>query len=350
MNIFKFAKYARLMKPADDGNSGAGAAEPDRGDHFEPTEAALAEEAAKAAKPALTDEEAEAEREKLGLGAKPAEKPAAKEGEAKDGEEEEDPKADKKKDSRIPLSRHTEILQRERAARELLEAELAEARKGQAKQQTDAKVGELETKLADLEEKYAVAMTDGDTKAAQALMKEIRVTERTVIEQQAAVRTQEATNAAVEQVRFDATVERLETAYPQLKVGSDTFDQALVSEVLELKGAFVLQGLTHSAALQKAVGYVIRPASVQQEKAINVTPRVDADAAVAAAAKADREAAARKRGVAAADAQPPALGKDGANSDTAGGALDAKAVMKMSNEQFSKLSEEDLSRLRGDIL
>ena len=36
--------------------------------------------------------------------------------------------------------------------------------------------------------------------------------------------------------------------------------------------------------------------------------------------------------------------------DAAGGALTAKAVMSMSEDDFEKLSDKDLARLRGDVL
>ena len=47
---------------------------------------------------------------------------------------------------------------------------------------------------------------------------------------------------------------------------------------------------------------------------------------------------------------PPATHRAGAGNDAAGGALTAKAVMAMSEDDFAKLSEKDLARLRGDIL
>ncbi len=339
MKIYKL--FARFMKPAGEDTSTGGTATTDRGDDFEPTG-----DDAPPTKDTLTDEEAEAERAKLGLAAGKTKEadPATKTEEGKD------PVTDPKKDSRIPLARHTEILNRERAAREQAEADLAALRKTQAVATTNVAVSALETKLADLEEKHTAAITEGDTKTAQTLMKEIRMTERSVIEQQAEIRTQQATATAVEQVRLDATIERLEMAYPQLKHGSETFDQALVGEILDLKEAFQLKGLSPSAALQKAVGYVVKPETAKQEAATTVTPRVTADAAAAAVTKAEREAAARKRGVETANAQPPALGKDGANSDEAGGALDAKQAIKMPFEKFTKISDEELSRMRGDTV
>lgn len=337
---------ARYMAPA--GEEGASGGDIDRGDAFVPSEDG---EGAETASAALTDEEKEAERAALGLGAaKPAQtgaEPTAEEAEAAAAALAAAEKG--KKDTRIPLARHTEILGRERAAREVLEAEVANLKQGQRAAETNTEIAKLEDKIVALEEKYSEALIAGNTKEAASLMKEIRQSERAAIEQKAEFRTQVATANAVEQVRFDATVDRLELAYPQLQPGHETFDKELVAEVLELQSAFQLKGLTPSAALQKAVGYVIKPVSSKQEAATAVVPRVtDSDAA--AALKTAREIEARKRGASAAGAQPAALGKTGANSDGAGGVLDAKTAIKMPFEKFKDLSEEDLGRMRGDIV
>lgn len=359
MNKTLMMMMARLyMAPAgDDGGAAGGGASVDRGDDFVPEPeneeeaAALAAQqaaaAAAAGKTEPTAEEAEAARVALGLGAG---KPEVKE--PKEGETEEEKEAKgAKKDTRIPLNRHTEILNRERAAREAAEAEVAKLKQGQQVVTLNAEITKLEDKVAGLETRYAEALAEGKTKEAADLMKEIRTSERSIIQQRAAFDTQVATAQAVEQVRYDTTVERLETAYPQLKPGSEDFDAEVVKEVLDLQEAFELKGLPASAALQKAVGYVIKPETKKQEDATKVTPRVtEDDAAAALAAKAARETEARKRNASAANAQPPAMGKVGANGDAAGGVLDAKAVIKMPFEKFVQLDDETLSRMRGDTV
>ena len=68
----------------------------------------------------------------------------------------------------------------------------------------------------------------------------------------------------------------------------------------------------------------------------------------AAAAAATRKAEAVKRNTEVAGKQPPSTAKVGANHDAAGGTLDAKAVIKMPYEQFKKLDDATLSKMRGD--
>lgn len=343
MNIFQF-KRRRLMKPAAEGESGASAA--DRGDDFVPTspEEDDAKAAADAAAKVADESKVLADAAKLGLGAKTTE-PAKAEEPPKEGEP--------VKDTRIPLARHEQILAKERAAREALEVQLANTQRGAAVAKTNEEIAVLETKVDTLEAEYAAALAEGEVAKATALMKQIRQTERMVIEQKAEFRTQAATATAIEQVRYETTLERLTVAYPQLVPGHEDFDQGLVNEINELTDAYELKGYAPSAALQKAVSVMVKPVTARQETATTVTPRVDAAAAEAAAAKLLRDTEARKRNGAAADAQPPALADKGANSDEAGGLLDAAKVIKMSFEKFMKVGavpDDDLARMRGDTV
>lgn len=359
MNKHLLKLMSRYMAPAgDDGAAGGGGGETvDRGDDYTPTEEELeaaAAETAAAAAAAKTTEPADKGKEddKGGKDDGKGGKDDAKDDKGgKDDDKGAAADADKgkgKKDTRIPLERHTEILNRERARADAAEAELQRQREAAKATQVKTNVTELEAKLTPLEEKYASQLAEGNTKDAAATMREIRQLERQIIEQQATARTEAATAAAVEQVRYDTTVERIEAAYPQLRKDSDEFDEALVAEVLDLADAFERKGLTPSAALQKAVGYAVKPATKKQEEATTVVPRVNEEDAEKA--KADREKEARRKAVEAANAQPASLDKAGANSDAAGGVLDAKSVIKMPFEKFVKLDEETLSRMRGDTL
>ena len=342
---------ARLMKPAEEGESGASAA--DRGDDFVPT----AEHLAAAAKAGTaTVEELEEAAAKIGLKvpatapAKAAAKADEEDPEEDDEEEEDAPVKPAKKDDRLPRSRHEAILAAERAKREAAEREVASLREGKIIAKTNEQIAELETKVASLETQYAEAMAEGETKKAAALMKDIRQSERTIIEQKAEFRSQLATAQAVESIRFETTCDRIETAFPQLKEGSPEFDPEIAADVVELRDAYILKGYSASDAIQRAVDKLIKPTTAKQEAAVNVTPRVDADVAAAAAKKLERETAARKKNAATANAQPPALATAGANSDEAGGVLSASKIIKLPFSEFSKVGEEDLARARGDIL
>jgi len=333
----------------------------DRGDDFEPTgpdadpnktpenivtdadkkavgvdDATLAAKAADAAKKAEDDAAAAAaaEAEKKG------------EGEGDKGE------AGKRKDTRIPLARHEQLLQAERDRRAAVEAELARTKQADKIASTNEDIAKAETKLSELEAAHAKHVVDGDATKAAAVMGEIRKLERSIIQTQSAFEVQAAEARAYERVKYDTTVERLEAAYPQLNEDHADFNKELMAEVVELRNAYVATGkYSRADAIQKAVKVLVGAATTRQEAATTVDVRVDPDAvakAAAEAAAATRTAAARAKAADAATKQPADLKKVGADSSAMGGVIDGKAVMKMKQEDFNKLDEQTLAKLRGD--
>lgn len=268
----------------------------------------------------------------------------------------EEPKADaepksgeepKKKDTRIPLARHEELLAKERERRQALETELSNARQGQRIAANNAEITRSEEKLLGLEEEHAQLMTDGEVKKAAAKMTEIRRLERSIIESRAELNTQAAEARAYERVRYDMVCDRIEEAYPVLDEKHQDFDAEKSNEVLELMQGYVATGKYNRAdALQKAVKVLMPAATSRQEKAVSTDVRVDP----AEVTRASRETAARNKAADAAGKQPPSLSKVGVDSDKMGGKLDAKAVIKMSQDQFAKLDDETLAKMRGDEL
>lgn len=346
--------FNRFMAPADDdlsgggGGGGDGGKVVDRGDDFTPTD-----DDATTLKPP-GDDEAAAKALADELEAEKAAKEAADAAKGKkDGEAEDDKDADgkaKKKDDRIPASRHKEILEKEREKsrndRAVLERELAKYKQGEVIADTNKEITESETELSKLETEYAKHITDGEAAKAAELMTKIRKLERGIISKQAEVNTAAAEARAVERVRFDTTVDRIEEAYPQLKEGSDEYDKDKVAEVLELQRGFQSQGYTPSQALQRAVKYVMPKAETrEQERALTNEARVDA-----AEVEKERKKAAAAKTADATGKQPPSTAKVGLDSDKAGGGISAKAVLKMSQDEFSKLDEATLAKMRGDVI
>lgn len=332
-----------LMAPADDGSSAGGAA--DRGDDFVST----GDDAPPKAEPAA---KAEAE-------AEPAAKtaPAAPEGEGEGGEHKdeglraEDKRS--KKDSRIPLSRHEQILARERARSEDLARQLAQAETAKQTTATHTAVAEAETALAKMEQEYAELIADNKSSEAAAKMAEIRKMERGIITQQNALDLAAVEARAVETVRYSTTLERIEAAFPILNEDHADYDKAVVAEVLDLKASFEARGYSRSVALQRAVKYVVgEPKTTRQEAAVEAEVRVDKDEVAKVAAKdlnARKEEGVR-RNIDAALKTPPSAAKIGLDSDKAGGSLNAANAIKLPYNEFVKLDDATLARMRGDEL
>ena len=307
------ADYGNDFTPTDDGAEGVPAAKDDAGD--EPTAA---------------DEDLRAAAEELEEGTEEAKKTGT-------------PKSGKGKF--IPLDRHEKLLKKERARREELEAQLSQSRAGQQMAQANEDLSRVEDELVAMEAKYNDLLAEGDTQTAAQLMTQIRRKNAELNSITAAQRDAEVMARAVEKVRFDEALDRIEEAYPELDPNSDEYDEDTYQDVYDLMMAGRQRGLSATKALQRAVARVMGAETTAQKRATTATPRVD-----------ENDVASRRRGEAvrrnldAARRTPPATHRISANNDAAGGALTAKAVMNMSEDDFEKLSDKDLARLRGDVL
>jgi len=338
----KFLARAIPMDQASDGTGGTasgGTGTVDRGD-------TLAAGAPKVDDQAAADAEAEAARIRAEEEAKAGNKDADDKGTGDKGGDGDDKGEDGKK-GMIPLDRHKAVLDKTRAERDALAAQVKAFQEGQAVVKTNTDITKLEEKVTAKEAEYNKALVDGEVDKATAIMREIRTIEREIGDLKVEMRTQAATAQAIESVRYNTVVERLEAAYPVLNPDHEDFDKEQVADVMDLKTTYERRGLTPSAALQKAVEKLMPATSAKQEAATSVTPRVDK----AAVTSAERKEDATKKAVEAATKTPPSTAKVGADSDKhGGGAVSAEDVMKMDQDKFAKLNEETLARLRGDTL
>ena len=251
----------------------------------------------------------------------------------------------KKKDGRIPLSRHKEILEKERATRATLEAQLKQFQQGGKVADLNADITAAETEILKLEGEYAKLLTDGETEKAVAVMSKIRKIERDMTDAKADMKTQAAVSLAVENTRYGVALERIEAAFPQLNPDHDDYDEELMTDVADLKVTYQRRGMTPTDALQKAVKKLVGAETTKQEAATEVTPKVDPKDVAAA-----RKKAAVEKALDTSKKTPPSTKDVGMDSDKAGGTISAKDVLKMSYKDFSALPEETLARMRGDML
>jgi hypothetical protein len=347
--------FRRFMAPETGGESGGGGGTVDRGDDWTPTDddaAALKASADKAEADKVTaaakkEETEKAEAEKAVTDKAAAEKAAA-EGKG-EGEGEKDDKKDSKKDTRIPLSRHEEILKKERERRETVERELAATRKGEVVAKTNEDIAKAEANVVVMEKEYLKLLADGKVDDAAAKMAEIRRTERSIVQTQAQFETQAAEARAYERVKY-TTVERLEAAFPVINPDHEDFDKEKTGDVLELMGGYVATGkYSRADALQKACKVLLKPATAKQEAATDVDVRVDKEDLAKATAE-ERKKAAVAKALETNGKQPPNAAHVGADSDKTGGPLKSADVIRMGQEEFKKLDDKALAKLRGDDL
>lgn len=362
--------FNRFMAPAgEDGSDNGGGATEDRGDSWTPTNdddgdgddaatAAAAKEAAEkkeaAAKEAAEKKEAETAEEKAAK-AKAEKGAKKKEGENDEDEDDKDEKDETRKDTRVPLARHKAVLEKERAERAELEKKLAQYQQGDRIAVINDAIKKAEDKILALDKEYTKLMVDGDHEKAAEKRQEIRALETEIVEQKSDMKAQAATARAVEKVRYDTTVERLEAAYPVLNPDDkDNFDAEQAQDVMDLATTYRNKGMTPAEAIQKAAKKLLGAETAKQNKAVDTKARVDEDEVAAEKKRQEKEAERKKAQVAknleANKQQPSNTARVGADNDKAGGGVDAKGVLKMSQEDFNKLDDATLSRMRGDTI
>lgn len=349
--------FARLMAPAGDGKDLAGDLglpegsvlpagevddDADFGAEHEPTEEAPGKVAPKVKAPAAVE--------------KPAAPKSLKEAGAELGVElEEDPgeqtdeekaAAEKRKDSRIPLSRHKDLLEKERAKRVAVENQLAEYQNGQKVAQVNAKLTAQEEAIVKLEGEYTTLLADGEIDKARAVMTKIRQGEREIIQAKADMQLAAAQARATEQARFDVTLARVEAAYPALDEDHEDFNEKKRDRVAKVMKANRAEGMTPADALQDAVETIMGEAETAAEKtAIEVKARVPA-----ADVTKERKAAAVEKTTKAVQKTPPSTAKLGLDSDKAGQIGTNKPISKMTDKELEAMTDEQLAEARGDHL
>jgi len=343
----------RLHAPA----SGEGEDLPgsDFGDDFAPTdEAAEKNKSEAAAKGAPADKTEGTETEGAAEGEGDAQEGLLAEG-ATEGEGEGEANAEGKpatatpkvgKGKFIPIDRHNAVLKKERERREVAEAQLAQSQAGRRVAEHNEDLERIENDLVELEKQFNAKLSEGDTDGARELQTAIRHKNADLMAATLAQREQTVLAQAVERVRYEETVDRIEAAFPVLDKDSEEFDEEVLTDVVALMNSYKASGLSATKALQRAVDRLLKPATAAQEHATSVTPRVsEADVA------AERKAAAVKRNIDAQKRTPPAQGSgNGTSGGQLGGGLTGAQLKAMSDEDFDKLSDRDLAKIRGDEL
>lgn len=229
-------------------------------------------------------------------------------------------------ETRIPKKRFDEINERRKAA----ERRLAEL---EAQNRASDPGQYVEFDFDAKEEAYAQKVLDGDLAAAKEIRAEIRRAEQTAFERMAEARAVKVGERQKLQSELDVAIAELNTAYPIYDPNSDSYDQDVVDETLELQRGFIDRGYTPSAALRRAAEYVA---------AVNgLKPEAEMATPVTVPPVPPKRADIGKK-LAAAEKQPPK--QQGRNSATEG-LVDLDSI---SEDEFDALPESKLRSMRGD--
>jgi hypothetical protein len=306
--------FGRFAAPANEDGGDAGGGVVDRGYDFVPTDDDEAVDKKEAA-----DDKAEDKKEAAD--------------DKKEGDEGDD------KGKKIPEARFTEAIRKHKDRQAALEARIKELEGAATSTKVSKDIQGVEADIDKLQDEYEEAIADNNKDKMKAIRAKIKAGERTLIELKADERAQAAKRETLEELRYEAAIEKVETDYPIINPDSDEFDDAKAQEVLDLRNAMMKTGVSAAKALQRAVKYVLgEPAGVKSKEDVE-------------GIKKQREEDARKKAAEANKKQPVDTDGVGLDSDKAGGEKARKqSVAKMSQEEFAKLSETELSKLRGDSL
>jgi hypothetical protein len=144
--------------------------------------------------------------------------------------------------------------------------------------------------------------------------------------------------------RLGAIVDLYKAEYPVFDEESDVFDQDVVNWVARQQGMYQNAGVSPPVALQEAADLAVLKFGLKSVSGKTEPPKKPS--------KAEKDAERTEKGVEksleARRKQPALLSDVGTDSDKAG--LTKINIMELSQEDFSKLPESQLKRLRGDIL
>ncbi|UOF79354.1 ribosomal protein [Caudoviricetes sp.] len=252
-------------------------------------------------------------------------------------EEEEEPP---KKEPRIPKSRFDEVIQQREDAKERnlwLEAQLEKLiNKSQEREIEKPKVKDAYD-FSKSEEEYISLVIDGEIAKATKLRSQIDAARREeMLEMLENVKTttsnkaKEESSIAIENDRFSALIENMESKYKFLDANSKDYNEEAVDTINTLLKGYVASGKSKSEGLRLAVNKVVPMYSkeqVQQKQTLGE----------------QRKVAAGKRAAEASKSQPVKTKSTGTKTGS-----DTVNISKLSDKDFRSLSDKEKRILRGD--
>lgn len=225
------------------------------------------------------------------------------------------------------------------------EAELATTRANELQARLDAQSGnadakKIEGQIDELEEKLEAAIADGNKEAKIAARQQIRALNQQLAEARAAAHATRASAVAIEQIRYDALIDRLEAEHPELNPDDDSYDEEVITELWEIKEAFEAKGQSSSEALKKALKVYYKGAKAPEKEEKEDKKEDDSGD--------DRTEAAVKKALETKKKQPADTKKVGLDSDGAGKKDGKIDLAKLSDAEFDKLTPEQIKAARGD--
>ena len=257
-----------------------------------------------------------------------------------------DDSEEEQKEPRIPKSRFDQAVQKERAEK----AELAQRLKAYEQREQQLREAEnfeeSQTKVKDLLKQHSSLLADGDLDKASDVMEQVLQLRDDMQNARMIKQADNARNSAKIEVQYDATVTRLETEYPEINPDSDEFDQNAVRRVqMMVTGLMQNEGKNPAEALQEATDILLKP--LKEAKGETLRDKPSEEAVQQGMRRTQQQI---DKNIKAAEQQPPSATEVGQDHDKTGGPLNADALKAMSWEEFIKVPDDELAKMRGDYL
>ena len=278
----------------------------------------------------------EDEEEEVEVAAEAEEEPEV---EAAAEEEEDDAPGDAPAEEEAPLTvpkaRFDEVQRKSRDKVQALEQRLSQMEKQQTHQEVAVDLSVQETEIDKLQDQYEDLLMEGELEKARAIRRQVSGKQTALMDARLMQQGAQASQLALEQMRFDTQLAHFEASHAAINPDSDAFNEDLANEVAEVLQAFRSRGYTSTAALNKAMHYVLPETAEAKDPSI---------------LRSQKSQQARKRALKAVKSSPPDFKNVGKDSDKSGSDDGLPDVTKMSTEQFDKLTPAQLSALRQDTV
>lgn len=241
----------------------------------------------------------------------------------------------------VPKARFDDAVGKERAAREAAEARAAALEAQVMREAESADIKQLTETIKDLNRQQNKLLLDGESEKAAEIQDKVQE----LIEQRAELKSEAraamATSQAVEQVRMEAAIAKLEADFPAFNPESDDFDQDLVDLVLAEQARMIRTDrvMPSKALISSAEKIMKKFAPLAAEPT---------GKGLGAAKGADRKAEQVSKNLDTARRQPGSMKGVGKDSDKGGeGAVN---IGTMTQAEINALPESTKAKLRGDFL
>ena len=260
----------------------------------------------------------------------------------------EEPKVDEDdtKGHMIPKTRFDQAVQKERGEKAELAQRLKQYQDRDRQQNEAQNFEESQLKVKEMLKQHSNLLADGDLDKASDVMEAVLQLRDDMQNARMERQANNARNGARIEVQYDSTVQRLEAEYPEINPDADDFDPIAVRRVqMMITGLMQNEGKNPAEALQEATDILLKPAKQAKGDTLRDAPSQEAvDSGLR------RTQQQIDKNIQTAAKQPPSLDSVGKDHDKTGGALDADMLSSMSFDEFIKVPDSELAKMRGDFI